>query len=50
MIKKLFLKKVDNLEKEITTLKERIKTSDNIISKHNNYFTKLFSENELAIK
>ena len=50
MIKKLFLKKVDNLEKEITTLKERIKTSDNIILEHNNDISKLFSEIELLKK
>ena len=39
--------KVDNLEKEIQILKERIKASDNIISEYNFKFSKIFSEIQL---
>ena len=46
----ILLKKVDNLEKEIKILKERINTSDNIISKNKVDISNLFSEIELLKK
>ena len=41
------LEKVNTLEKEIKTLKERINASDTIILEHKNNFIKLFSEIEI---